>query len=69
MKQGEAYIGSLFGSGQMGVVYHGNYLNWLGVGRTEYLPVGMPYSEMENGILLVVTRVSCRYRNPPIMIW
>jgi acyl-CoA thioester hydrolase len=67
VKQGETYIRVRYSeTDKMGVVYHGNYLNWLGVGRTEYLrELGMPYSEMErNGILLVVTRVSCRYRRP-----
>ncbi len=48
------------------VVYHGNYLAWFDMGRTELLrDLGMPYKEMEDqGRLLVVTRASLRYLAP-----
>ncbi|HHI68855.1 MAG TPA: acyl-CoA thioesterase [Planctomycetes bacterium] len=48
------------------VVYHGNYLTWFDMGRTELLrDLGMPYKEMEDqGRLLVVTRASLRYLAP-----
>ncbi len=48
------------------VVYHGHYLSWFDMGRTELLrDLGMPYKEMEDqGRLLVVTRASLRYLAP-----
>jgi acyl-CoA thioester hydrolase len=52
---------------QMGVVYHANYLIWMEVGRVEYWrKVGLRYRDMEreDGILLVVAEVNCRYSAP-----
>jgi acyl-CoA thioester hydrolase len=52
---------------QMGVVYHANYLVWMEVGRVEYWrAAGLRYRDMEqeDGILLVVAEVTCRYRAP-----
>jgi acyl-CoA thioester hydrolase len=52
---------------QMGVVYHANYLVWMEVGRVEYWrAAGLRYRDMEreDGILLVVAEVNCRYRAP-----
>jgi len=49
---------------QMGVVYHANYLIWMEVGRVEYWRAsGLRYRDMEreDGILLVVAEVHCRY--------
>ncbi len=48
------------------VVYHGHYLSWFDMGRTELLrELGMPYKKMEDdGRLLVVTRASLRYLAP-----
>ena len=49
---------------QMGVVYHANYLIWMEVGRVEYWrAAGLRYRDMEreDGVLLVVAEVSCRY--------
>jgi acyl-CoA thioester hydrolase len=48
---------------QMGVVYHGNYLNWFEVGRTEWLRgSGANYRKLEeDGILMPVTEVRCKY--------
>ncbi len=52
---------------QMGVVYHANYLVWMEVGRVEYWrAAGLRYRDMEreDGVLLVVAEVNCRYRAP-----
>jgi acyl-CoA thioester hydrolase len=49
---------------QMGVVYHANYLIWMEVGRVEYWrAAGLRYRDMEreDGVLLVVAEVNCRY--------
>lgn len=48
---------------QMGVVYHGNYLNYFEVGRTEMMRhLGYPYAAMETtGFLLTVVEANCRY--------
>ena len=54
---------------QMGVVYHANYLVWMEVGRVEYWRAsGLRYRDMEreDGILLVVAEVSCRYLSPAV---
>ncbi|MEO8096674.1 MAG: thioesterase family protein [Acidobacteriota bacterium] len=52
---------------QMGVVYHANYLVWMEIGRVEYWrAAGLRYRDMEreDGILLVVAEVNCRYLAP-----
>jgi acyl-CoA thioester hydrolase len=48
----------------MGVVYHGHYIAWFEVGRTEYCrAAGVPYRQLEDaGLLILVTAVECRYR-------
>ncbi|MBN2491860.1 MAG: acyl-CoA thioesterase [Planctomycetes bacterium] len=48
---------------QMGVVYHGNYLSYFEVGRTELMRhLGFPYAEMERqGFLLAVVETCCKY--------
>src|SRR5216117_790323 len=49
---------------QMGVVYYANYLIWMEVGRVEYWrAAGLRYRDMEreDGVLLVVAEVNCRY--------
>jgi acyl-CoA thioester hydrolase len=54
---------------QMAVVYHGNYIVWMEVGRVEYCRAkGIVYREMESvdGILLVVAEVGCRYAAPAL---
>ena len=51
----------------MGVVYHGNYLVWMEVGRTEMCrELGVRYKDMEaeDGVLLVVAEANCRYHAP-----
>jgi acyl-CoA thioester hydrolase len=49
---------------QMGVVYHGRHVVWLDIARTEHLrQAGYSYRELEEqGIRLVVTDLSVRYR-------
>lgn len=51
---------------RMGVVYYGNYLMYFEVARAEFMRhVGIPYSEMERrGIVMAVSEVYCRYRQP-----
>ncbi|MDO6517083.1 acyl-CoA thioesterase [Zobellia uliginosa] len=49
---------------QMGVVYHGNYAQYLEMGRVEWLrDTGISYKKMEeNGIMLPVVSLSLNYR-------
>lgn len=49
---------------QMGVVYHGNYAQYLEIGRVEWLRnLGISYREMEkNGIMLPVVSLSLEYK-------
>jgi acyl-CoA thioester hydrolase len=51
---------------QMGVVYHSNYLNYLELGRVEWLrSLGSSYSELEKkGVLLPVVHAELNYRFP-----
>jgi acyl-CoA thioester hydrolase len=52
---------------QMGVVYYANYVVWMEVGRVELCKAaGFNYRDMErdDGILLAVTEVHCRYLAP-----
>lgn len=51
---------------QMGVVYHGNYLNWFEVGRTELLrDLGESYLTVEiKGLMLPVMEVVISYQKP-----
>jgi acyl-CoA thioester hydrolase len=50
----------------MGVVYHGSYLPWLEIGRTQLLKDhGVPYRVLEaDGFFLPVVEVSLRYLRP-----
>jgi acyl-CoA thioester hydrolase len=50
---------------QMGVAYYANYLVWFEVGRSEFCrKKGFRYVDLEAfGYKLVVSDVSCRYRN------
>ena len=51
----------------MGVVYHANYLVWMEVGRVELCrSLGFTYVDMEkeDGVLLAVVEVNCRYLHP-----
>lgn len=51
---------------QMGVVYHSNYLNYLELGRVEWLrSLGYSYAELEKkGVLLPVVNAELNYRFP-----
>jgi acyl-CoA thioester hydrolase len=52
----------------MGVAYHGNFIKWFEIGRTEYLrQIGYPYARLEKeGIWLPVTEVACKYKRPAL---
>ena len=47
-----------------GVVYHGSYVVWFEVGRTEYCDAaGYPYARMEaEGVNIVVSDLAARFR-------
>ena len=49
---------------RMGIVYHANYIVWFEIGRTEFCrAAGFPYRAMEEqGVLILVTGVDCKYR-------
>lgn len=51
---------------RMGIVYHAHYIVWFEIGRTDYCrAAGMPYRAMEDsGLLILVTAVECKYRQP-----
>lgn len=51
---------------QMAVAYHGNYLPWFEVARTQCLREhGLPYQQLEQeGFLLPVIEVQARYLKP-----
>jgi len=51
---------------QMGVVYHGNYAQYLEIGRLEWLTaLGISYKEMEaNDVMLQVVSLSLNYKKP-----
>lgn len=51
---------------QMGIAHHANYLAWFEIGRTDLCrTAGISYRRIEEeGYLLVVAEVTCRYRSP-----
>lgn len=51
---------------QMSVVFHGNYLTWFEIGRTEWIRhAGYAYRDIETaGLLLPVIDVDCKYSKP-----
>lgn len=53
---------------QMGVVYHGNYPQYLELGRVEWLrSLGISYKSMEdNGCILPVISLSLNYKKPAV---
>ena len=53
---------------QMGVVYHGNYPQYLELGRVEWLrALGISYREMEeNGWMLPVVSLTIQYKKPAV---
>lgn len=65
MKSFETKIRIRYGeTDQMGVVYHGNYSNFLEIGRIEWLrSLGVSYKQMElDGIMLPVISLSLKYK-------
>lgn len=50
----------------MGIVYHGNYLRWFEVGRTElFREMGIVYRDLEErGYYLPLTKSYCHYLAP-----
>lgn len=53
---------------QMGVVYHGNYAQYMEIGRVEWLrKMGISYRSMEeNGIMLPVISLLVNYKKPAV---
>ncbi len=53
---------------QMGVVYHGNYAQYMEMGRVEWLrDMGISYKKMEeNGIMLPVISLHVDYKKPAL---
>ncbi len=53
---------------QMGVVYHGNYAQFLEMGRVEWLrSMGISYKKMEeSGIMLPVISLQVNYKKPAV---
>ena len=65
MKCSETTIRVRYGeTDQMGVVYHGNYSNYLEIGRIEWLRnLGVSYRQMElDGVMLPVISLSLKYK-------
>ncbi len=52
----------------MGIVYHGSYLPWFEIGRTNLLKeLGVPYRQLEaDGYRLPVLEVSAKYLRPAV---
>ncbi len=50
----------------MGQAYHGNYLQWFEIGRSEWFRhAGLTYKELEEkGVFLPVVEAHCLYRRP-----
>jgi acyl-CoA thioester hydrolase len=53
---------------QMGVVYHGNYAQYLEMGRVEWLrSLGVSYKALEeNGIMLPVIELNIKFKKPAL---
>ena len=53
---------------QMGVVYYGNYPQYLELGRVEWLrAIGLTYKEMEaKGIMMPVVSLQIQYKKPAL---
>ena len=53
---------------QMGVVYYGNYPQYLELGRVEWLrAIGLTYKEMEaEGIMMPVVSLQSQYKKPAL---
>ena len=69
MKIDEIQIRVRYGeTDQMGVVYHGNYAQYLEIGRIEWLrKLGISYKNMEeNGVKLPVVSLSINYKKSAV---
>lgn len=67
MKYHETKIRVRYGeTDQMGIVYHGNYAQYLEIGRIEWLRnIGISYKKMEEqGIMLPVISLTLNYKKP-----
>lgn len=53
---------------QMGVVYHGNYINWFEIGRTELIrEMGVTYRDIEaEGLLLPLIDMQASFHRPAL---
>jgi acyl-CoA thioester hydrolase len=53
---------------QMGVVYHGNYITWFEVARSDFFKaLGYSYRRLESeGVILPVIEVGCEYFKPAL---
>ena len=53
---------------QMGIVYHGNYAQYLEIGRIEWLrSLGISYKEMEDkGVILPVVSLSLKFKKSAV---
>ena len=53
---------------KMGVVYHGNYIQYFEVGRVEYMrDIGVVYANLEKeGIGMPVVNIDINYRKPAV---
>ncbi len=53
---------------QMGVVYYANYLNFMEIGRTEFLrSFGITYKQIEEkDFYLPVVEANCKYKKPAL---
>lgn len=51
---------------QMGLAYHGNYLAWMEVGRTDmFRDLGIPYKAFEEqGVMLPLVEMGCKFKRP-----
>lgn len=52
-----------------GVVYYGNYMRLLEIGRTEFMRsvLGIPYQQLQrDGIIFPVSEIFCRYKAPAV---
>ncbi|MFD0989005.1 acyl-CoA thioesterase [Mariniflexile jejuense] len=69
MKIDEIQIRVRYGeTDQMGVVYHGNYAQYLEIGRIEWLrKLGISYKNMEeNGVMLPVVSLNINYKKSAV---
>lgn len=69
MIRSEAFVSVRYAeTDMMGVVYHGSYLPWFEIGRTNLLKEnGLPYRQLEaDGFFLPVLEVGVKYHRPAL---